>query len=220
MAYLGQRTKDGRQYYNRKVEAYGLDPSFNNATIKVKANCCQSKKELNYDSNIPDTYFKVLRNDPVFTIKTDTMTDYVHVWPKKGVSRGNGDNLRVGGGQAANKDELKAKLDEHSFVGFALLPEDDNIIPIAISGTIKLLNNMNETVHINDKIIWDIEGVDTDADTKVRTGSTDGDKHDKKFILRRLEDYEYDKPELLNRVVGFAISNAKAGRFYRLVIVK
>ena len=63
MAYLGQRSDNGRQYYDRKVEAYGLDPSFNNATIKVKANCCQSKKELGYTNpDIPDTHFKVLRN--------------------------------------------------------------------------------------------------------------------------------------------------------------
>lgn len=240
--------------YARKDEAYGLDPSFNNATIKVKALSKCSKSQLGYtDATIPDRLFKVLRNDPVFYYNAGrSNSEYVHVWPNKTIGadiekesfiEANGpineaeddrivfenyrDLLRRQGAKNREAIEILKKgkskaLDQFSFVGFSLLPEDDNILPIAISGTIKLLNTDSEPIRINDKIIWDYEyDVKLDRERE-RTDRIDGRRinNEQKFILRKLRPEEYDDIHVLRRVVGFAISNAKKGHFYRLVIVK
>lgn len=238
--------------YARKDEAYGLDPSFNNATIKVKALSKCSKTQLGYtDPKIADRLFKVLRNDPVFYYNAGrTNSEYVHVWPTKNIGQeiDRAVNI-VGGGLAAANDNVvfnfygaqkllaeggdddaksilrrgkSRALDQFSFVGFSLLPEDDNILPIAISGTIKLLNHDDEPIRINDKIIWDYD-YDPDIDAGgVRRDLQNGPRvnNDQKFKLRKLKPEEYNSIDVLRRVVGFAISNAKKGHFYRLVIVK
>lgn len=264
------------EYYVKKDESYNLDPSFNNATLKAKADCKCSKEYLGYTGK--DKHYKVLRNDPVFLINIPgKVSDLVHSWPPSkldlmiqwekhegfkyikqlkiyqtqikenkidiNIIRNNihtylnkigyiyllfkdvndlRDNIKTG--EELNKiinkyiknlkeDILFLYYDDNffnkyiTFVGFALLPEDFNLLPIAISGTVKLLNNSKDTIiQLNDKIMWDM---------KYNNKSQRDKEQDQKFYLRKFEDRDD-----ITRVVGYATSQAKPGKFYNLQILK
>ena len=188
----------GFKTYNKKDTAYGLDPSFNNATIKVQVNCNVTHKELGYTAlnTVEARQLKVLRNDLVFNYSADKAcaNNYVYSWPKVGDSSGNA-----------------AALLKYDFLGVSLLPEEDNLIPVAISGTVKLLNTTGETININDRIIWDLPEPAAGGPPVVPNS---------RFQIKKLQAGNYDDNTYLRRIIGFAISNAKKGQFFRMVILK
>lgn len=209
---MANRVEDFRTY-KKSETAYGLDPSFNNATIKVQVNCHVTHKELGYDTlaGVEPRQLKVLRNDLVFNYKADKScaNNYVYSWPKVGDHTNNG---------AVEATRLK-----YDFLGVSLLPEEDNLIPVAISGTVKLLNTTGDQININDRIVWDLPEEPDAGPPVVPNG---------KFVIRKLGGAgpaargpvaaagDYTDNRVLRRIIGFAISNAKKGQFFRMVILK
>lgn len=194
---------EGFRTYNKKDTAYGLDPSFNNATIKVQVNCNVTHKELGYNTfpGVEARQLKVLRNDLVFNYRGDKAcaNNYVYSWPQKDDHQG-----LAGGGLADARNR-------YDFLGVSLLPEEDNLIPVAISGTVKLLNTTDENININDRIIWDLP---------VAPGGGAPAVPNKRFQIKKLDAPNYNDNTFLRRIIGFAISNAKKGQFFRMVILK
>lgn len=200
---MANRVEDFRTY-KKSETAYGLDPSFNNATIKVQVNCHVTHKELGYDTlgSVEPRQLKVLRNDLVFNYKADKScaNNYVYSWPKVGDHKA-----------AAGVDATRLKYD---FLGVSLLPEEDNLIPVAISGTVKLLNTTEHNININDRIIWDLPAAPGAGPPAVPNG---------KFVIDKLgaaNANDFVDNRVLRRIIGFAISNAKKGQFFRMVILK